>query len=66
VTSIRSASTSPMRHPSARHQYGQDVRTLKDATGKGFGEDIYKAVQEGKINEVSYNFPNRSDRPSPR
>jgi hypothetical protein len=33
---------------------GKDVRTLKDAAGKAFGEDIYKAVQDGKANEVSY------------
>jgi signal transduction histidine kinase len=37
---------------------GQDVRTLKDSTGKAYGEDLYKAAsQEGKINEVSYQFP---------
>lgn len=36
---------------------GKDVRTIKDATGKAFGEDIYKAAQDGKINEVSYMFP---------
>src|SRR5215471_6977751 len=33
---------------------GKDVRTLKDAKGNAFGADIYKAAQEGKINEVSY------------
>jgi hypothetical protein len=37
---------------------GRDVRTLKDPTGKGFGVDVYKGAEaEGKINEVSYNFP---------
>ena len=36
---------------------GKDVRTLKDATGKAFGEEIYKAAEDGKINEVSYMFP---------
>jgi signal transduction histidine kinase len=36
---------------------GTDVRTLKDKTGKNFGEEIYKAAQEGKITEVSYMFP---------
>ena len=41
--------------PSVR---GKDVRTLKDPTGKGFGVDVYKGAEaEGKINEVSYNFP---------
>src|ERR1700730_14694326 len=36
---------------------GKDVRTLKDATGKAFGADIYKAAQDGKVNEVNYMFP---------
>jgi hypothetical protein len=36
---------------------GRDVRTIKDAKGNAFGEDIYKAAQDGKINEVSYMFP---------
>src|ERR1700687_1641372 len=36
---------------------GRDVRTLKDPTGKGFGEDIYKAGQGDAIAEASYNFP---------
>jgi hypothetical protein len=36
---------------------GKDTRTLKDSTGKAFGEEIYKAAQDGKINEVSYMFP---------
>jgi hypothetical protein len=36
---------------------GRDVRTLKDPTGKAFGEDIYKAGQGDAITEVSYNFP---------
>jgi signal transduction histidine kinase len=40
--------------PSVR---GKDVRTLKDASGKAYGEDIYKAAQDGKVNEVSYMFP---------
>src|SRR5262245_30651619 len=38
---------------------GQDVRILKDITGKAFGEEHYKAAQkpEGQITEVSYLFP---------
>jgi hypothetical protein len=38
---------------------GQDVRILKDFTGKAFGEEHYKAAQkpEGQITEVSYLFP---------
>jgi signal transduction histidine kinase len=36
---------------------GKDVRTIKDAKGNSFGADIYKAAQDGKINEVSYEFP---------
>lgn len=38
---------------------GTDVRTLKDATGKTYGQEIYAAWQkpEGQISEVSYSFP---------
>ena len=36
---------------------GKDVRTIKDAKGNAFGADIYKAAQDGKVNEVSYMFP---------
>ena len=36
---------------------GTDVKALKDKTGKVFGEEVYKAAQEGQINEVSYMFP---------
>jgi hypothetical protein len=36
---------------------GQDVRTLKDATGKVWGPDLYAAAKEGQITEISYMFP---------
>jgi signal transduction histidine kinase len=36
---------------------GTDVRTLKDKTGKVFGEDVYKAAADGKVTEVRYMFP---------
>jgi signal transduction histidine kinase len=39
---------------------GTDVRTLKDPTGKNFGEQLYAAAQkpEGQITEVGpYMFP---------
>jgi hypothetical protein len=46
---------------------GKDTRTLKDPSGKAFGEDIYKAAQDGKINEVSYMFPKPGQsEPSPK
>ena len=47
---------------------GKDVRTLKDAKGNAFGAEIYKAAaQEGKINEVSYEFPKPgATEPSPK
>jgi Single Cache domain 2 len=40
---------------------GKDVRTLKDPTGKGFGEEIYNAAKDGMYTEVSYNFPRPGD-----
>ena len=43
----------------ARKLLGQDERTIKDATGKAFGQELYAAAQkpEGQITEVSYMFP---------
>ena len=43
---------------------GTDVRTLKDKTGRAFGQEVYAAAQkpEGQITEISdYFFP----RPGP-
>ena len=49
--------------PNARQALGQDVRTLRDATGKLYGLELYAAAQkpEGQITEVSYMFPTPSD-----
>jgi len=44
-------------NPAARKRIGVDVRTLKDATGKVFGQDLYDAAKGGQIAEVSYIFP---------
>ena len=44
-------------NPAGKKVIGQDVRTLKDATGKMYGPDLYAAAKEGQITEVSYIFP---------
>ena len=46
-------------NPNVKKTLGVDGRTLKDATGKPFGAEIYAAYQkpEGEITEVSYMFP---------
>jgi hypothetical protein len=36
----------------ARKVLGQDVKTLKDATGKLYGPDLYAAAKEGQITEA--------------
>jgi signal transduction histidine kinase len=36
---------------------GTDVRTLKDITGKAFGQENFKAAVDGQITEVRYMFP---------
>ena len=43
----------------AKQLLGTDGRTLKDATGKAFGVELYAAMQkpEGQFTEVSYMFP---------
>ena len=42
----------------ARQLLGVDTRTLKDSTGKAFGQELYDAYQkpEGQITEVTYMF----------
>jgi hypothetical protein len=46
-------------NPNAKQNIGVDTRTLKDSTGKAFGEELYAAYQkpEGEITEVNYMFP---------
>src|ERR1700674_2967951 len=46
-------------NPNAKQLIGVDARTLKDATGKPFGAELYAAFQkpEGEITEVNYVFP---------
>ena len=46
-------------NPNAKQLLGADARTLKDATGKPFGEELYAAYQNrnGEITEVNYMFP---------
>jgi Single Cache domain 2 len=48
-----------LANPNAKQLIGQDQRTLKDSTGKVFGEELYAAAQkpEGQITEVTYLFP---------
>ena len=43
----------------AEQLVGQDIRDLKDPTGKAFGLELYGAAQkpEGEITEVTYMFP---------
>jgi signal transduction histidine kinase len=33
---------------------GQDVRTLRDKTGKAYGEEMYRRAKEGQITEIAY------------
>ena len=36
---------------------GTDLRTIKDKTGKPFGQEMFDTASEGKISEVSYMWP---------
>jgi signal transduction histidine kinase len=57
-------------NPNAKQLIGTDARTLKDANGKAYGEEIFNAGQkpEGQVTEVSgYLFPRPSDpKPVPK
>jgi signal transduction histidine kinase len=48
-----------LANPNAKSLIGTDQRTLKDSTGKAFGEELYAAAQkpEGQFTEVTYLFP---------
>jgi signal transduction histidine kinase len=58
-----------MGNDNAKELLGQDVRTLKDPTGKAYGQEIYDAGQkpDGEITEVSYLFVKPTDaKPAPK
>ena len=57
---VSDGKTVALGNPNAKQLLGVDGRTLKDATGKPFGQELYDAYQkpEGEITEVtSYMFP---------
>ena len=49
--------------PNAKQALGRDVRTLRDAAGKLYGQELFAAAQkpEGQITEVTYMFPTPGD-----
>ena len=46
-------------NPNAKQLIGKDVRSLKDPTGKVFGQELFAGEQkaEGQLTEVDYMFP---------
>jgi hypothetical protein len=46
-------------NPDSRVFLGQDVRTVKDADGRAYGQEFYAAAQkpEGQLTAVSYLAP---------
>jgi hypothetical protein len=54
-------------NPDAKQVLGQDQRTLKDATGKAFGKELYAAGKkpEGQITQVKYMFRRPGPDPKP-
>ena len=56
---VSDGKTVAVGNPNAKQVMGVDARTLKDTTGKAFGQEIYNAFQkpEGQITEVSYMWP---------
>jgi hypothetical protein len=62
-TDARNGKFVAMGNANAKDLLGQDVRTLKDPTGKAYGQEIYAAGQkpESDITEVSYLFAKPSD-----
>src|SRR5271168_3324356 len=58
-SNISDGKTVALGNPNAKQLLGTDGRTLKDANGKAFGQELYDAYQkpEGQFTEVSYMFP---------
>jgi signal transduction histidine kinase len=54
---VRDGKIAATASDNARKLIGHDIRTLKDPTGKVYGEELYAAAKQGQITEVSYNFP---------
>src|SRR5271155_5764394 len=56
---VSDGKTVALGNNNAKQLIGVDTRTLKDATGKAFGAELYAAYQkpEGEITEVNYMFP---------
>src|SRR5271170_5252630 len=56
---ISDGKTVALGNPNAKQLIGTDTRTLKDANGKAFGQELYDAYQkpDGQFTEVSYMFP---------
>jgi signal transduction histidine kinase len=56
-----------LANPNAKSLIGTDQRTLKDATGKEFGKELFAAAQkpEGQFTEVTYMFPRPGADPKP-
>jgi hypothetical protein len=56
-----------LSNPNAKQLIGMDTRTLKDSTGKAFGEELYAGEQkpEGQFTEVTYLFPRPGADPTP-
>src|SRR5271170_7285238 len=56
---ISDGKTVAIGNPNAKQLLGTDARTLKDANGKAFGQELYDAYQkpDGQFTEVSYMFP---------
>jgi Single Cache domain 2 len=55
-SNVSDGKTVAIGNPNAKQVIGVDARTLKDTTGKPFGQELYDAYQkpEGQITEVSY------------
>jgi hypothetical protein len=56
-----------LANPNAKSLIGTDTRTLRDSTGKMFGEELFAGEQkpEGQFTEVTYLFPKPGADPTP-
>ena len=69
-SNVSDGKTDATGNPNTKQLIGQDIRALKDSTGKAYGLELYAAGQkpEGQITEVAYmrEKPGPSKTPVPK
>jgi hypothetical protein len=65
--SVADGTIYPFANPNGQASVGQDMRSIKDVTGKLYGQELFDGAQkpEGEVTEVRYVFPKPGDDATP-